>query len=132
MRRRQIVLHNDADRQTAIQWALTAPAGTRVDFKEKQRSILQNNRMWAMLGDIAEQKEHCGRKYHPDQWKALFLHSIGHEVEFLPALDKSTFIPWGQSSSDLTKGEMSDLIDFMLSWGAQNGVVFHDEQEEAA
>ena len=37
-----------------------------------------------------------------------------------------SFIPIGQSSSDLSKEEMSDLIELMLSWGAQNGVVFHD------
>jgi len=60
------------------------------------------------------------------------MHACGREVQFIPSLDNSTFIPWGQSSSDLSVGEMSDLIEFMQAWGAENGVVFHDEPEAAA
>lgn len=82
--------------------------------------------MWAMLTDIASQKEHAGRKYTPDQWKVLFMHACGREVQFIPALDNSTFIPWGQSSSDLSKEEMTNLIEFMFAWGAENSVTFHD------
>jgi len=48
-------------------------------------------------------------------------------VQFLPSLDNSTFIPWGQSSSDLSKEEMSELIEFIAAWGAQNGVTFADD-----
>lgn len=83
--------------------------------------------MWAMLTEVAAQKMHHGRKYNAEQWKCIFLNACGREVQFLPALDNSTFIPWGQSSSDLSKEEMSELITFMESWGAENGVVFHDQ-----
>lgn len=85
--------------------------------------------MWAMLTDIAAQKEHSGRKYTPDQWKILFLHAIGREVQFIPSLDNKTFLPWGQSSSDLSKKEMGDLIDFIDAWCAQNGVILHGPHE---
>ena len=88
--------------------------------------------MWAMLTDIAQQKEHCGRRYTPDQWKVLFMHACGREVQFIPSLDGSTFIPWGQRSSELSKEEMSELIDFIAAWGAEHTVIFHDEQVEAA
>lgn len=100
--------------------------------RSNRRSLDQNARMWAMLGEISEQVEHCGRKYSPDQWKCLFLHACGQEISFLPALDNQTFVPWGlQSSSRLTKAEMSELIEFMLSWGVQNGVTFRDQEEAA-
>ena len=132
MSRHLITLNGSADRERAIRYVGAAPAGTRVELKASKRTLPQNDRMWAMLTDIAAQKEHCGRKYTPDQWKVLFLHACGREVQFIPSLDGSTFIPWGQSSSDLSKGEMSDLIDFMLSWGAENGVTFHDPLAENA
>lgn len=84
--------------------------------------------MWAMLTDIAAQKDHNGRKYDTSQWKVIFLAAIGREVQFIPSLDGKAFIPWGASSSDLSKHEMSQLIDFMAAWGAENGVVFHQAQ----
>jgi len=106
-----------------------APHGSRVELKAEKRSHAQNDRMWAMLTDIAVQKEHNGRKYTPDQWKVLFMSACGREVQFIPSLDGKTFLPWGQSSSDLSKKEMTDLIEFMFAWGAEHGVVFHDEPE---
>ena len=126
MSRALITVNGKSDRERASAWALKAPAGTRVEFKKPKRTIPQNDRMWAMLTDIASQKEHAGRKYSPDQWKVLFMHACGREVQFIPALDNSTFIPWGQSSSDLSKEEMTELIDFMFAWGAENSVTFHD------
>ena len=132
MSRFVIVVGSDADRNRASRWALKARPGMRIEFKEAKRSLDQNNRMWAMLTDIAAQKQHAGRKYTPDQWKVLFMHACGREVQFLPSLDNATFIPWGQSSSDLSKQEMSALIEFMFAWGAENGVTFHDIAAEQA
>ena len=60
------------------------------------------------------------------------MHACGREVQFIPSLDGSTFIPWGQRSSELSKEEMSELIDFIAAWGAEHTVIFHDEQVEAA
>ena len=127
MSRAVVILNGRADREKVSRWAQALPPGTRIEFKEPKRTLPQNDRMWAMLTDIAEQKEHAGRRYKPDQWKVLFMHACGREVQFIPALDNGTFIPWGSSSSDLSKAEMSELIDFMHAWGVENGVRFHDE-----
>lgn len=132
MSRALIIIRGDYDRERAASWALKAPPGTRIEFKLAKRTLPQNDRMWAMLTDIAQQSEHNGRKYTPDQWKVLFMHACGREVQFVPSLDGSTFIPWGQSSSDLSKQEMTDLIEFILIWGAAHGVTFHDDKTEAA
>lgn len=131
MTRALVVVKHIADRNLIARWAEKVPDGTRVEFKKPKRSLPQNDRMWAMLTDIAQQKEHAGRRYTPDQWKVLFMHACGREVQFIPALDNKTFIPWGQSSSDLSKEEMTDLIEFMFSWGAENGVAFHEPAEVA-
>lgn len=131
MSRALLVLSGDAVRARATAWIAKAPPGTRVEFKAPKRTLDQNSRMWAMLSDIATQAEHCGRKYSPPQWKVLFLHACGREVQFIPALDGSTFLPWGQSSSDLSKQEMTDLIEFMFAWGAEHNIVFNEPVAEA-
>lgn len=95
--------------------------------KEQRRSPEQNRKMWAMLQEISQQKEHCGRRYSADQWKVIFMHAWGRQTEFLPSLDCDTFVPYGQSSSALSKKEMIELIELIQSWGAQNGVVFADD-----
>jgi hypothetical protein len=129
MGRALLVLNAPEVRATAKSWIDKAPFGTRVEFKASKRSLPQNDRMWAMLTDVAQQAEHMGRKYAAHQWKVIFLAAIGREVQFIPSLDGKTFIPWGQSSSDLSVGEMTELMEFIASWGAQNGVTFHDGEE---
>lgn len=131
MSRAVVVVKHSADRSLIARWADQVPEGTRVEFKKPKRSLPQNDRMWAMLTDVAQQKQHAGRKYTPDQWKVLFMHACGREVQFIPALDNTTFIPWGQSSSDLSVEEMTALIEFMFAWGAENGVKFHEPAEAA-
>jgi hypothetical protein len=131
MTRATVVIRSAPDRAKVCRWAQNVEPGTRVEFKAARRTLPQNDRMWAMLTDIAQQKTHAGRRYTADQWKVLFMHACGREVQFIPALDGSTFIPWGQSSSDLSKQEMTDLIEFMFAWGAENGVVFQDMHEQS-
>lgn len=129
MSRALLILAGDAQRARAIKWIAQAPAGTRLEFKAPRRTLEQNALMWVLLTQIAAQKEHCGRKYPAETWKSLFLHAIGREMQFVPALDGHGFLPIGMRSSDLSKQEMAELIEFIQSWAAQNGVVF---QEAAA
>jgi len=82
--------------------------------------------MWAMLTDVATQREHFGGRYTPDQWKAIFMDACGAELQYIPTWVGLTFLPWGFRSSDLSKEEMSELISFMQAWGDQNGIVWHD------
>jgi hypothetical protein len=126
MSRALLILASRAVRERAIDWVNRAPPGTRVEFKAPQRSLEQNSRMWAMLTDVATQKTHAGRKYNSDQWKVLFMHACGRETQFLPAIEGGGFVPYGQSSSDLSVSEMTDLIEFMFAWGAENGIVWSD------
>lgn len=126
MSRAQLVLNTRAARETANAWIGKAPAGTRIEFKGPQRSIEQNDRMWAMLTDVARQKTHAGRRFTTDEWKVLFMHACGREVQFLPALNGGGFVPYGQSSSDLSVAEMADLITFIMQWGDENGVAWSD------
>lgn len=126
MSRVLFVLKGLADIARAISVIQKAPPGTRVEIKGAKRTLPQNDRMWAMLTDVSWQARHHGQKYTADQWKVIFLHAAGREVRFIPSLDGSTFIPWGQSSSDLSIPEMSNLIECMFAWGAENGIAWTD------
>lgn len=130
--RAALTLNSPEVRKRAANWCMTAPDGTRVEWKRSKRSIPQNSMMWACLTDISRQVEHGGRHYSPEDWKCLFMHALGQEVRFLPSLDGQSFVPIGYRSSDLSKGEMTELIELILSFGAERGVVFHDQQAEAA
>jgi hypothetical protein len=88
--------------------------------------------MWAMLTDIARQLPWHGQRLTPDDWKLIFLDALKREARFVPALDGDGFVNLGRSSSDLSKGEMSDLIEIIFAFGAGHGVSFGDERERAA
>ncbi len=131
MGRALLIINTEADRQKAAHWIGKAPWGARITFQAAKRSVDQNSLMWAALTDVAQQVEHMGQRYTPEAWKILFMHACGREVRFLPGLDGKTFVPWGQSSSDLSKQEMTDLIEFIFSWGAEHGVSFNNENSPA-
>lgn len=114
------------DRQKAINWITKAPVNTRVDFKAPKRSVPQNDRMWAMLTEVASQVEYHGTKLTPDDWKLIFLDGLKREMRIVPNLDGNGFVNLGRSSSDLSKAEMADLITLIEAWGLQHGVVFSD------
>ena len=127
MSRHLVTIRSTADKIRAAEYLSQAPFGTRVEFRAAKRTLPQNDRMWAMLTDVSRQKQHHGRKYTPDQWKCIFMNALGREIEIVPTLDGSSIMPLGYRSSELSKGEMSDLIELMMSWGAQNGVIFQDD-----
>jgi len=133
MSRAMLTLRSAAEREQAIQWVQKAPTGSRVEFKGPARSLDQNSRFWAMLTDVAVQGRINGRRFNTEQWKLMFLHAYseerGVEIKYLPALNRAGMVPCGRSSSDLSVGEMSELMDFISAWGAENNIKFHDQEE---
>lgn len=128
MSRALITIRNLKDRARAALWANKAPSGTRIMFKAPRRTLPQNDRMWAMLTDIAMQVEWHGWKLSAGEWKLIFLDALKRETRAVPNLDGNGFVDIGRSSSDLSKQEMSDLIDLIAAFGAQRGVVFGDDR----
>ena len=131
MTRQLFVLWNDDMRRKAASVIASAPKETRVEIAAPRRSTDQNARMWGMLADFAEQAEHHGRRYSAEQWKAIFMHALGQQVEFVPSLDGRTFIPLSNRTSKLTVGEMCDLQTLMEAEAAQRGVILYGERHDA-
>lgn len=131
MSRALIILNTAADRQRAASWAMKAPWGCRIEFKESKRTTDQNAKMWAMLTDVAMQVDWYGQKLTPDDWKDVFTASL-RKVRVVPGLDAGTFVPLGMRTSDMTKQEFSDLLELINAFGAERGVQFHDAEAERA
>lgn len=132
MARATLILCRDDLREKAIRWIRQAPKNTRVEFKGPKRTIPQNDRMWAMLTDVADQMKWHGLKLSADDWKLVFLDSLKREVRMVPNIDGNGFVNLGRSSSDLAVSEMGDLMELISAFGANHGVVFHDQAQEKA
>lgn len=100
--------------------------------EEERRSGEQNNKMWAMLTEFAQQLKHADRYYGPERWKAILLHAWGQEIEFLPSLDGNAFIPYGNQSSKMSKRDMSSFLEFIIAEGTKRGVKFADDPADHA
>jgi hypothetical protein len=99
----------------------SAPEGAVMNIREAKRTNEQNDKFWAMVGDISRAKPE-GRIHPPDVWKALLMSEAGFKPLFEPSLDGQGVIPVGYKSSRLTKAEFSDLIEAAYAYGARHEV----------
>jgi hypothetical protein len=132
MSRAVVIIRSPADRALATRWVNAVPVGARIEFKKPRRSLPQNDRMWAMLTDLATQVPYNGLRLTPDDFKLIFLDALKREVRMVPNLDGNGMVSLGRSSSDLSVEEMSDMFLLMEKFGAEHGVVFGDEKREQA
>lgn len=136
MSRALIVLNGMSDREKAVRWVWGVTAGARVEFKAPKRTTPQNDKMWAMLTELAEQLAWHGKKLMPDDWKLVMLDALrrekAQELRFVPNTDGTGFVNLSTSSSDLSKDEMADLIELIFAFGAKHDVIFKDTEARAA
>lgn len=118
MSRAVLVLASQAIRDKAIAWVRSAPDKARVEFKDPRRTVDQNDKMWPMLTDIAMQHLWHGIRMGTNDWKLVFLDALVRETRIVPNLADNGFVNLNQSSSDLSVGEMSAMIELMYAWGA--------------
>jgi hypothetical protein len=115
-----IILAGDTQRAWARQVITDAQQYSIVTVKGPTRSTRQNALLWQALTAISRAKPD-GREHTPEVWKELFLHACGHAVQFEMGLNGQPF-PTGFRSSQLTKSQFSELIEFIFAWCAEKGV----------
>jgi len=123
-----IILANPFARSQAHRLIDAAPQGAVCNVKEAKRTLDQNAKFHAMLGDVSRAKP-LGRRHTPDDWKAIFMNACGWDVQFIDGLDGRPF-PQGFRSSHLTKAQMGDLITFIQAFGDEHGVNWTNEARE--
>lgn len=122
-----VILRGKTQREFAHQLIEKAPVDAVVKISAAKRSLEANAKMWAMLSDISRAKPE-GRMHTPEVWKCLFMNALGHETAFEMGLDNRPF-PIGFRSSQLTKAQMSDLIELIYSYGATHNVKWSEEYD---
>jgi hypothetical protein len=113
-------------RRNAIEAIRTAPDGWSVTVKPATRSLAENAMLHALLTQISKQVEWAGQKRDIETWKRLltaaWTRARGEHVEMLPALDGHGVDIVFRRTSNLTRGECAELIEFVLAWAAEHGV----------
>lgn len=127
MSRAFLTLRTIADRETACRWVRQAPVGSRLEFKSPRRTLPQNDRLWAMLTEVARQVDWYGQKLSPDDWKDVFTASL-RRAHVVPGIDGG-FVPLGMRTSDMSKQEMGDLFALIEAFAAERGVVLGEREE---
>lgn len=122
-----VILRGNYQRKLAKELIDKAPDNAVVRISEARRSLEQNDKMHAMLSDIARAKPE-GRVYTAEIWKCLFMDECGFKPRWIPSLDGQSVVNTGFRSSRLTIREMSDLIECMYAFGAQHGIEWTDEK----
>ena len=115
-----VIIAGDKQRDFAHKLVAQAPLGYVVTVKPQRRTHEQNDLMWALLTELSKAKPN-GREHTPDTWKLLVMHACGHACQFEIGLNGTPF-PTGFRSSQLTKSQMSDLIDWIYCYAAESGI----------
>lgn len=131
--RRLFVLTTREKRQGVARIVAELPKFSRVEIKGPKRTLPQNDKMWAMLTEFAEQAEWAGKKRTTLEWKDLLTGAVkvaGGGVEAVPGLEGGIML-LGLHTSDMSLAEMADLITYMEAKGAELGVEFDGSRDAA-
>ena len=119
-------LVNQTVKNNAIEAIRNAPEHFICEIRPKTRSIEQNARMWAMLGDISEQVDWYGNKLSSNEWKDVFSASLKNQ-KVVPGIEGG-FVVCGLSTSKMTISEMGELMELMQAFGADKEVKFKERE----
>lgn len=125
MSRAVVMIKSEADRNLIVRWAGNVPAGTTVEFRAPRRSNEANALMWSLLGQISKQVEWYGQKLSSEDWKDVLTASL-RRTRVVPGIDAGTFVPLGMRTSQMTKEEISDLLELIYAFGAERDVKFRE------
>lgn len=97
-----------------------------VTIQERNRSIDQNRKLWACLGDVSRQVNWHGRWLDAESWKCIFTAALKKQ-DVVPNLNGDGFVVLGQSTSKMRVGEFAELLELIHAFGAEHGVKWSDE-----
>ena len=103
------------------------PLKVSVSMPADSRSLEQNAMLHALLGQVAAQKEWAGQRWDIEDWKRLltaaWMRTRNENAVIVPALDGGgRFDVLYRRTSELSRSECGELIDYISAWAAENGV----------
>lgn len=133
MSRQVFFLVHDTARARAGAAVETAPDGYMVVLSEATKKRAQEEKYHAMIGDIAAQIEHLGRKWDADDMKRLLVDEFAeqmrqagsplhHDSRVTPSLDGRRIVQLGIQTREFFVKEAAQFIEFLYSVGAERDV----------
>lgn len=129
----RMYLVNEAVRNRVIETIRQLPINESdplvVEIKVKTRSMEQNDKFHAMLGDISKQATWQGDKYDLYGWKNILVsgHTIATKLPYKLIMGiEGELVNVREPTSKMGVRRMSSLIEYTTAWGVQNGVKFND------
>jgi len=102
----------------------------KVDEAKSRRTIDQNAKMWAMLGDISDQVSWVvdGEtvRLDPQDWKQVMTAALKKHQRVAKGVDGG-LVFLGVHTSHMNTDEMSELIELILWFGAEHSVKWSEE-----
>ena len=96
-----------------------------------RRTTEQNRLLWALLTDIANQVDWPVdgkmQKISPDDWKHILTAGLKRNQRVAAGIDGG-FVILGQYTHKMNKSEMAELLEFVMAFGAQHGVVWTNNE----
>ena len=96
---------------------------------EKPRSLDQNAKMWSMLTDLSEQLQWAVdgelQWITKEDYKVIMTAGLKREQRIAKGA-WGGFVVLGVSTSRMKMAEMAQLIEIMMAFGAEHGVVWSD------
>lgn len=115
-----------------------APDGTLVVFQQAPKSRIQEEKYHAMIGDVARQYEHAGRKWEEEDMKRLLVAAFKHgtkddeafreawkqlgDLQLAPAISGGGFVVLGTQTRKFPKVLASAFIEWLYAFGAENDI----------
>ena len=118
------ILAHQLARKNASNAVLEAPEGYVVTIRKPTRTILQNNRLWALLTDVSKQVDWYGKKLTPEEWKDVFTAALKKQ-DVVPGIDGG-FVVLGRSTSNMNKSEMVELQELISAFGSDKNIKWSD------
>lgn len=125
MEKQLFVLVGKPQRELAKSAIDMAPDNWCVELKRKTRTLDQNAKLWALLGDVSNQVDWYGNRLTADEWKDVFTAALKRQ-KTVPGVDGG-FVVLGAHTSRMDKKEFSDLIEVIYAFGAEHGVEWSDK-----
>lgn len=92
-----------------------------VTIQERNRSLDQNRKLWACLGDVSRQVNWHGRWLDAESWKCVFTAALKQQ-DVVPNLAGNGFVVIGQSTSRMRVSEFAELLELIQAFGTERGV----------
>jgi len=98
----------------------------KVSITEAPRTLDQNSKLHAVLGDIVKSgMKFAGKTRDIEEWKAIFVSGFmaykRHNSEVIPGIENE-FVSLRWSTAKMPKSLASELIEYILAWCAENEV----------